>query len=422
MTAFGGFESNPTIAVAVSGGGDSMALALLLARWLETRRGDLVGLTVDHGLRPNSAAEARQVAAWLQARGIAHQTLKWRGAKPSGGLQAQARTARYSLLSNYCRARGILHLALAHSRDDQIETVAMRRARGSGAEGLAAMAGRGRRGGVRLLRPLLTTDRQSLRDYLRRASQDWLEDPSNDDRRYERVRRRQQLAAASAEASPALWHLAGEAGHHRVARDALLNNWLARHARVDPAGYALLDFASIADLSGELRGWLLRRVLASIGGGAYPPRRAAVDNLSEAVPTLAVTGGLSLAHCQIRRAGHNILILRERRGLPAAVAAPGRRWRAWDRFRLRTSGRANSGDGFQVAALRPQDLSRLRGELDPGRFAGLPVPVRHTLPALFDGPKVLSIPHLGYQGGPGSPRLHAEFAPLYPICGQFWQF
>ena len=315
MAAFDGFESAPTIAVAVSGGGDSMALALMLAHWLEARQGQLVGLTVDHGLRPESAAEARQVAVWLEARGIAHQTLKWRGPKPPGGLQARARAARYRLLTDFCRAHGILHLALAHTRDDQVETVVMRRARGSGAEGLAAMAGRDRHAGVRLLRPLLATDRQRLRDYLRRAAQDWLEDPSNDDRRYERVRVRQRLASETAGAASSLWHLASEAGRHRMARDAVLNRWLARHGRVDPAGFAVLDFDAVTELCGELRGWLLRRVLASIGGAAYPPRRAAVEKLSETVSRLGGSGALSLAHCLIRRAGHDILIMRERRGL-----------------------------------------------------------------------------------------------------------
>jgi tRNA(Ile)-lysidine synthase len=127
LAAIGGFEKRPLVAVAVSGGPDSMALVLLADRWARMQGGRAWGLTVDHGLRRDSADEARTVACWLGARAIPHEILPWEGAKPAGGIQEAAREARYGLLTAWCRSRGCLHLLAAHHREDQIETHLIRR-------------------------------------------------------------------------------------------------------------------------------------------------------------------------------------------------------------------------------------------------------------------------------------------------------
>jgi tRNA(Ile)-lysidine synthase len=121
MAPLGPFEPRPRIAVAVSGGADSMTLALLAARWARKAGGTAVALTVDHGLRPESGAEARQVARWMRARKIAHRTLRWTGAKPDSNIAAAAREARYGLLADWCRRNVVLHLLLAHHLDDQAD-------------------------------------------------------------------------------------------------------------------------------------------------------------------------------------------------------------------------------------------------------------------------------------------------------------
>ena len=140
MAALGPFERPPALAVAVSGGADSMALTLLAADWAAARRGSIVALTVDHRLRNESRAEAKQVAAWLAARGIEHKILAWTGEKPSSDVQAAAREKRYELLEDWCRRQGILHLLVAHNLDDQAETFLLRLGRGSGLYGLSGMA------------------------------------------------------------------------------------------------------------------------------------------------------------------------------------------------------------------------------------------------------------------------------------------
>src|SRR5205085_12296954 len=130
LDQIGGFEARPLIAVAVSGGPDSMALAILADRWARQRGGEAWALTVDHRLRPESAAEAETVASWLAARGIPHEVLVWSDAKPASGIQEAARAARYRLLAGWCRDQGCLHLLTAHHREDQAETHLIRRRAG----------------------------------------------------------------------------------------------------------------------------------------------------------------------------------------------------------------------------------------------------------------------------------------------------
>src|SRR5579859_7234462 len=130
LSAIGGFEPRPFIAIAVSGGPDSLALTILADRWARERGGSAVALTVDHRLRPESAEEADTVGCWLAARGIAHTALVWDGPKPATGIQEAARAARYRLLAEWCAVEGCLHLLTAHQREDQAETHLIRQRAG----------------------------------------------------------------------------------------------------------------------------------------------------------------------------------------------------------------------------------------------------------------------------------------------------
>lgn len=132
MAPFAPFEAAPVLALAVSGGPDSLALLHLAAGWARAQGGAVVALTVDHGLRPEAAAEAAYVGGVAQALGVPHHVLTWQGAKPGGNIAAAARDARYGLLEAWCAGAGVLHLLTAHTRDDQAETVLLRLARGSG--------------------------------------------------------------------------------------------------------------------------------------------------------------------------------------------------------------------------------------------------------------------------------------------------
>ncbi len=185
------------LAVAVSGGADSMALLHLCQRYAQSKKIPLHALTVDHRLRPQSADEAKTVAEWCKQNNIAHRTLVWEGPKPANGLQDAARNARRALLLAACRDLKGDTLALAHQADDQAETLIMRLQRGTGLRGLVGMhpTSASEDEDITLLRPLLPFRRQALRDYCTEHKLPFCDDPSNDDTQFERVRVRQALQA-----------------------------------------------------------------------------------------------------------------------------------------------------------------------------------------------------------------------------------
>lgn len=190
---FSGLAGCNRVAVAVSGGSDSMALLHLVVEWVRTSDVQLVALTVDHGLRATSADEAMQVSQWCAALKISHYVLPWLGEKPTRGIQAAARVARYDLMGDWCRSCGFDVLLTAHTMDDQAETVVMRRLRTSSDKSLAGIWPEMSWQGVRVVRPLLFLLRADLRDALRHRGQTWIDDPSNEDERFERVRIRKAM-------------------------------------------------------------------------------------------------------------------------------------------------------------------------------------------------------------------------------------
>jgi len=262
MAPFAPFEGQPTLAVAVSGGRDSVALAVLAHEWASARQGHVLAVIVDHGLRADSADEARVTRERLATLGIEAETLVWSGAKPTTRIQQAAREARYRLLFEVCRRQGILHLLTAHHADDQAETVAMRAAHESGPDGLAGMAALVEHRDARLLRPLLAVPRERLTATVQARGIGWIDDPSNEDRRFERVRVRQDGAAAPSPGVAAF----------RSARDREIAAAALRTLEVS-ADSVTLDHLLVSDLSKEITGRLLGRVVQAVAGGAYPPRR-----------------------------------------------------------------------------------------------------------------------------------------------------
>src|SRR4051794_33298691 len=274
----------PLIAVAVSGGPDSMALMLLADRWARMRGGRAWGLTVDHGLRPGSADEARIVASWLAARAISHRILRWTGAKPGSGIQEAAREARYRLLACWCRKQGCLHLFTAHHLQDQIETYLIRRCAGSFIDGLAGMSAVRELEGCRLVRPLLAVSRERLAALLDAEGQKFLRDPSNLNPVFERARLRSTLADGSP-SPPSGERVRGAAaeiracGRERIAREQVLDRLMARAVWLHPAGFGVLDPASLAAADPDIGARLLSRVVLCLGGLRYPARTARLARL-----------------------------------------------------------------------------------------------------------------------------------------------
>lgn len=264
----------PALGIALSGGGDSMALLHLAAAWAAPRGVRLQAAIVDHGLRPDSAAEARFAAAAAESLGIPAQILPWRDRPATGNLMQSARRARAALIADWARAQGIPAVALGHTRDDLAETLLMRLSRGAGLDGLAAMAEAWDEHGIRWLRPLLDCGRGDLREELAAQGIHWADDPTNDDPHFDRARIRAAMAALGLE--PA--QLARSARNLALARDALVPATLAlaEGARVE-GGALSLPLPPLLTAPAELRRRVLVAALAWITGAAHPPRQSGLD-------------------------------------------------------------------------------------------------------------------------------------------------
>jgi tRNA(Ile)-lysidine synthase len=312
------------VGLAVSGGGDSMSLMWLAAQWAGQARQPpkLTVLSVDHGLRPGSAEDAGWVVEQAGALGLAGAMLEWHGAKPTTGVQARARQARYHLLLGWCVDHGAGALVTAHSLEDQAETFLMRLARGSGVDGLSAMRPvreevrqeareEAREDRIAILRPLLGVPRARLRSTLVAAGVRWLEDPANCDPRFERVRWRSTLARLEQEGlAPAM--IALSARRLQRARQALEHATSRLEADVveQDAKQASFRLAAVQDTPEELMLRLLRRLIMRYGSGDEPPELAALERLGEWI-TEGVSGGRTLAGCRITRRKDTVRIRRE---------------------------------------------------------------------------------------------------------------
>jgi tRNA(Ile)-lysidine synthase len=416
MSSFGPFEPRPHLAVAVSGGADSMALALLARDWAKARRGTVTALTVDHGLRPESGAEARLVARRLGSLGIRHHILTWHPApedRAAASVQVRARDARYRLLDDWCGRAGVLHLLLAHQLNDQAETELLRLGRDSGLAGLAAMAGLREKSALRLLRPLLAMPRASLEEYLRGAGIDWVSDPSNENTAFARVRLRALAPELAAEGLGvgALAELAGRFGQLRAALDDRVASHLARAASPHPAGFVRLNLRELCAAAPWLGAHALARVLAAVGGNIYPPREARLMRLYDEIAAGRLGNGRTLAGCRVLPDPGGLLVCREAAAVAPPVAArPG--IVQWDgRVVWRLPAGAVPRGAF-VGALGREGLAEIRARrpdlMECSRAKSIPAPAKPSLPALFSSSGLLAAPFLAYR------RPQKEAARLLP--------
>jgi tRNA(Ile)-lysidine synthase len=426
MAACGPFEASPALAVAVSGGADSLALCLLARDWAVSRGGTVIALTVDHGLRPESSTEAEDVRRRLRARGMEHHVLSWDGPKPRSGIPAAARDARYRLLIPWCRARGILHLLLGHQRRDQAETVLMRFVAGSGMAGLQAMQAVVETADVRLIRPLLGVPPERLRAFVAATGERWVIDPTNLNLAMLRPRLRLALALPGggyADEAALAW-LASTASSTFRQVAAAVDRTLARLCRLDPCGFARIDRDRLGQEPAHLVSAALGRVLATVGSALWPPGRDRVDRLLMAIRGDEPFAGASLGGCLIISEASSILICREARGLPTErEIGPGDSL-LWDRrflVRMATGERETRArpSPLRVKPLSEDDCRGLRARLVD--LQGIPRPALRTLPALVDRRGLVAVPHLRYVRDVGASHaasaVTVTFAPRRDLSG-----
>lgn len=338
-------NDDATALVAISGGSDSTALLFLLKDYLEAvkSRAKLVAITIDHALREGSAAEAQAVSQLCESHGITHRTMIWRGAKPATGISAAARAARYGLLAEAASSFGASAIFTGHTADDQAETVMMRQARQAG-RGLSGMAQATLLENRHwLLRPLLATRRETLRDYLRNRNIAWVEDPTNQNDDYERPRMRQILRTSESDLQQKL-HLASSAAHERDTLGQTTAVLIDRHVAKITPGLFRIDSNLLGETGSDAALYAVRLLLAVVGGKTYLPDEAKTRAVLAELGRPGFCATLSRCVVEVRTTG--IYVFRENRDLPAARTFKDSE--LWDeRFRLH----ADEETGLSVAPI-----------------------------------------------------------------------
>ncbi|MDR2412541.1 MAG: tRNA lysidine(34) synthetase TilS [Holosporales bacterium] len=326
-----GLAQRTKIAIAVSGGSDSLALLLLTHRWNARFGYPLIALTVDHHLRPESTQEAQYVQTYAHSLRIPHRTLSWTplGDLPHGHLEHDARNARYALLATSCWQEGCTLLLLGHTQEDQIETLLLRAFRESGAFGLAGMNPlRFLHARLALLRPLLAIPRQDLQQFLSQQSVSWISDPHNENRSFERVRVRQALKQSEITTCKNLLFLTKFYAIERRFYTQATLYFLQKHASFSDFK-GRIDSASFCRLSRPLQCYILRRVISCVGGKRYPPNETMLDRSCQRLISssfLRLTLGLTV----ITKNKSWIIVTRESRNLPAPLCINPKQLVCWD--------------------------------------------------------------------------------------------
>ena len=308
------FGENEKIAVGVSGGADSLALALVLAEVLGNKR--IVALSVDHGLRKESLAEAQYVAEVMKKAVIEHHILTWEGEKPTQGIEEAARIARYNLIYDWCKKNQVNALCVAHHLLDQAETFLIRLQRGSGLSGLCGMSPVGAWKDLKIFRPLLDVHPQELKAYLMQKKVRWVEDPSNQSDDFLRCRIRKFLPILEDKTGISAERIADTMKVLARSRDYIrkqIDAFVAKYARFWDEVGVCLSLKALRESHDEIVYQVLCDLLRKVSGKDYTPR---ADDVNRLVSKLTQSNnaefrGATLSGCELFVAKNKLWIVRE---------------------------------------------------------------------------------------------------------------
>lgn len=376
------FASRPMgrIGVAVSGGGDSMALLRGLVDFAKPAGITVCAATVDHGLREAAKAEAETVAATAKALDVPHDTLLWDGWTGEGNLLSEARAARYRLLAEWAKENRLDAVAIGHTSDDIAETFMMRLARGAGLAGLAAMSGDWRENDMRFLRPVLTLSRSDLRDCLSDLGQGWIDDPTNDDDTFDRVRMRNALPdlAELGLTRERMSDVARQLADANAALQSVAQGFAQQHCR-EHVGDVLIDRSAFVDAPDDIKRRILNGALCYVASAHYVPRGTAMTDLMRAIAT---GKGHTLHGCQITQTKGMIRVGREYNAVRDAIDVD----RVWDgRWRIFD----DIPTTYVIRALGEDGLA----QIENWRDCGVPRRTLIASPSIWENGRLVAAPH-----------------------------
>ncbi len=342
------------VAVAVSGGSDSMATLHLALQAF----GTVQAVTVDHALRAESAEEARRVFRFCTDLGIAHDTLVWKHGTVTGNLMEAARQARYGLMADWAKNTGITHILLGHTADDQAETFLMGLARGAGLDGLSGMRAGWHHGAVRFARPFLAVPRARLRSYLTAKDIAWIDDPSNENERFTRIRMRKllpQLRASGITVDRLTAVISNLSATQDVVRQTVAD--AAAVICCERAGSLDFDLARWSDFNPEVQRRLLLAGILWVSTAQHAPRADAVARVLRAI---SERRDATLWGVRLRMGQQGFRLIREARAVAGLACEPEALWDG----RWRVTGPFAAG--HQLRALGADGLRQLEGWRDQG--------------------------------------------------------
>ncbi len=387
------------IAVGVSGGVDSMVLSLLASAWGRRNSIKISAITVDHGLRNEAASEARQVKRWLNTRGMQHHTLTINKSRPQNGIQGVARKWRLTAIDEWCRDRSIQLVLMAHTAEDQAETVWMRILADTGPDGLSAMTHENKIGGLHIGRPLLTIPKARLIATCKKKKQPWIDDPSNQDINFTRVRLRKQ--------APVLkdfglgFQEAARISSSMLKARQVIDKYCARfftlHGGISVTGAAWFDLEAFNKLQSKFSELLLSRTIRVIGGAGLSPRQKRVTRLRSNLCNSSKKSAWTLGGCVIIRSEiGKCWIVRELSYCASPVLIQKNRKMRWDnRFEI-------FSESDKSRYLRPLGetgwlwlLKNFDAKNSLGWLLNFPYMARLAIPIIEELDGKLLVPHFG---------------------------
>jgi len=424
MSSIGYFEKNPVIAIATSGGGDSMALLLLANEWAISRNGRVISLTVNHQLRTEATDEAQQVAKWCAEYNIEHHILCWEhNAEISSSIHENARTARYRLMNDWCVNNNILHLLLAHHLDDQVETFFFRLARGSSLDGLSCMSAQYVASGVRLIRPFLQINKSRLIETLKFKVQEWIQDPSNFNNQYTRVHIRQQLLELKNETDikQRARQIIFKFALLRSKLEQILVSQITNNVKIFPEGYGIIaaDLFSLMEIHVSIK--LLGKIIVALNGNPHPPRHEKLLYFATLIKNNNLNSKYSIGGLLFERLPDSrIIIYRETKSLGKTITINSRMPVLWDnRFMVEWRGNTHKTE-LKLQALGSEGLKQIKKNA-PHLLNNKPAArILRTLPSLWLLEQLVFVPHINYINNNARveiDKLNIKFFPAKPLAG-----
>ena len=407
-TVLSDLPQGSAVGVALSGGSDSMAVLHLMAEVCGRAGIVLLAATVDHGLRDTAAAEVAFAAAASASLGVAHESLLWHHGTVPGNLMAAARTARYGLLADWARRHGVGGVLLGHTADDQAETFLMGLSRSAGLDGLVGMRARFSWDGVAFYRPFLDATRAGLRAWLGARGAGWVDDPTNEDLRFSRVRARAALRVLQP-LGINVRVIAASMAHLRAAQGEVRARLAEASGRVATVAAGAVTFGRAAWLaeSGEMRRLLMQEALRWISGAGHPPRSAALARIVDAAEAGrdATLGGVRL-RCDPDR----LRLVREYRAVADLRCGMGEVWDGrWRLERGQEDGEAAVGswDTLNIGGLGAKGLRAC----PHWRATGIGREALLVSPAVWRGGQLVAAPVAGFAEG-WRARIVAPWPPV----------